>query len=49
MIDGSARPAVILFAHGARDPRWAEPFLRVADRVREDAPISRSKSPTSST
>jgi sirohydrochlorin cobaltochelatase len=34
----SARPAVILFAHGARDPRWAEPFLRVAERVRESAP-----------
>jgi sirohydrochlorin cobaltochelatase len=33
-----APPAVILFAHGARDPRWAEPFLRVAERVRETAP-----------
>ena len=33
-----ARPAVILFAHGARDPRWAEPFLRVAERVRANAP-----------
>jgi len=38
MIDGSARPAIILFAHGARDPRWAEPFLRVAERVRAAAP-----------
>jgi sirohydrochlorin cobaltochelatase len=34
----SATPAVILFAHGARDPRWAEPFLRVAERVRAAAP-----------
>ena len=38
MNDESARPAIILFAHGARDPRWAEPFLRVAERVRAEAP-----------
>jgi sirohydrochlorin cobaltochelatase len=38
MNDDSARPAVILFAHGARDPRWAEPFLRVAERVRAAVP-----------
>jgi sirohydrochlorin cobaltochelatase len=25
---------LILFAHGARDPRWAEPFEAVARRVR---------------
>ncbi len=31
-------PAVILFAHGARDPRWAEPFLRVVAAVRASAP-----------
>jgi sirohydrochlorin cobaltochelatase len=31
-------PAVILFAHGARDPRWAEPFLRVVAEVRGAAP-----------
>jgi sirohydrochlorin cobaltochelatase len=24
-----ANPALILFAHGARDPRWAEPFQRL--------------------
>ncbi|WP_374675845.1 sirohydrochlorin chelatase [Ideonella sp.] len=29
---------LILFAHGARDPRWAEPFERVAARVRELRP-----------
>jgi sirohydrochlorin cobaltochelatase len=34
----TAPPAIILFAHGARDPRWAEPFLRVADKVRAKAP-----------
>jgi sirohydrochlorin cobaltochelatase len=38
MHDEKPRPAIILFAHGARDPRWAEPFLRVADRVRAAAP-----------
>jgi sirohydrochlorin cobaltochelatase len=26
---------VLLFAHGARDPRWAEPFEAVAALVRE--------------
>ena len=30
--------AVVLLAHGARDPRWAEPFVRVADEVRAEAP-----------
>ena len=34
----SAPTAVILLAHGARDPRWAEPFLRIVDRVRATAP-----------
>lgn len=38
MNDQPPRPAIILFAHGARDPRWAEPFLRVAERVRVAAP-----------
>lgn len=31
-------PAVILFAHGARDERWAEPFSRIASKVRAAAP-----------
>jgi sirohydrochlorin cobaltochelatase len=30
--------ALVLFAHGARDPRWAEPFEAVAARVRPAAP-----------
>jgi sirohydrochlorin cobaltochelatase len=30
--------AVILFAHGARDPAWAVPFEGVLARVRERAP-----------
>jgi sirohydrochlorin cobaltochelatase len=25
---------VVLFGHGARDPRWAEPFIRLAEKVR---------------
>lgn len=28
------KPGLILFAHGARDPRWAEPFEAIAARVR---------------
>jgi sirohydrochlorin cobaltochelatase len=28
--------AVILFAHGARDPEWALPFERIRDRLRSD-------------
>jgi sirohydrochlorin cobaltochelatase len=30
--------ALILFAHGARDPRWARPFERVLGRVAALAP-----------
>lgn len=26
--------ALLLFAHGARDPRWAEPFRAIAERIR---------------
>ena len=37
------RPS-LLFAHGARDPRWAEPFEAVAERVRARArPDCRSR------
>jgi sirohydrochlorin cobaltochelatase len=32
------RRAVILYAHGARDPRWAEPFERLLERIREKRP-----------
>ena len=34
-------PGLILFAHGARDPRWAEPFEAVARRIREQRPTLR--------
>jgi sirohydrochlorin cobaltochelatase len=30
--------ALVLLAHGARDPRWAEPFVQVANDVRAEAP-----------
>ena len=30
--------ALVLFAHGARDPRWAEPFEAIAERIRAAAP-----------
>lgn len=29
---------LILFAHGARDPRWAEPFQKFEQRIRGLAP-----------
>jgi sirohydrochlorin cobaltochelatase len=32
------KPGLILFAHGARDPRWATSFEAVADRVRAQRP-----------
>ncbi len=32
------RRALILFAHGARDPRWAEPFLRLQTLLRSQQP-----------
>jgi sirohydrochlorin cobaltochelatase len=31
-------PGLILFAHGARDPRWAAPFEAVAVRLRTSHP-----------
>ena len=33
----SANPAtaILLFAHGARDPSWAEPFRRIVARLRD--------------
>ncbi|WP_374681617.1 sirohydrochlorin chelatase [Accumulibacter sp.] len=35
------KTALILFAHGARDPDWAEPMRRVCAFVREQAPDRR--------
>lgn len=33
-----AEPALILFAHGARDARWRAPFERILARVAQEAP-----------
>ena len=38
MADLDPTLALVLFAHGARDARWAEPFHRIADAVRIAAP-----------
>ena len=38
MIVAMERRGLILYAHGARDPRWAEPFERVLKRIRERQP-----------
>lgn len=38
MSDLPVRTGVILFAHGARDARWADPFRAVAEQVRSAAP-----------
>lgn len=32
------RDAIVLFAHGARDPGWAEPFRRIQARLRAACP-----------
>ena len=32
------KQALILFAHGARDPRWAIPFERLVERARQVRP-----------
>lgn len=34
----SAQSAIILFAHGARDPKWAPPFQRIQTLVSESLP-----------
>jgi len=38
MSSAPRRHGVLLFAHGARDPRWAAPFEAVAERMRAAAP-----------
>jgi sirohydrochlorin cobaltochelatase len=36
----SERSAIILFAHGARDPQWAQPFARIQVLVSKSLPDS---------
>ena len=37
-MNASDQPGLVLFAHGARDPRWAAPFEAVAGRLAERLP-----------
>ena len=37
MVSSPPMHGLILFAHGARDPRWAEPLYRLRDRVARQA------------
>ena len=36
--ESSVKRGLLLFAHGARDPRWADPFRRIAARVEAREP-----------
>jgi sirohydrochlorin cobaltochelatase len=38
MATASARRALVLFAHGARDPRWAQPFQRLQQLIQAQSP-----------
>lgn len=31
---------IVLFAHGARDPQWSQPFEQIASRIRAQRPES---------
>jgi sirohydrochlorin cobaltochelatase len=35
---GPARRGVILLAHGSRDPRWRDPFERLAAKIKAKSP-----------
>jgi sirohydrochlorin cobaltochelatase len=37
-LNPAAEPALVLFAHGARDPQWAEPFKRIQAAIRAQRP-----------
>ena len=39
--DSAQAAALVLFAHGARDPAWADPFHRIAARLRRLHPQTR--------
>lgn len=42
MTPSTPRSAIILFAHGARDPAWAEPLRRLQDKLTQpDGPAIR--------
>ena len=37
-MNAASRSAIILFAHGARDPEWAAPFRRIVARLQAVEP-----------
>ena len=37
-VNGAAFPAIVLFAHGSRDPQWAQPFRSIQRSIRAKAP-----------
>lgn len=37
----TSQSAIVLFAHGARDERWKEPFLKLQDIIRSHQPTQR--------
>jgi sirohydrochlorin cobaltochelatase len=37
-LSANTATAILLFAHGARDPSWAEPFRRIVARLRQKQP-----------
>jgi sirohydrochlorin cobaltochelatase len=39
----ASKRGLILFGHGARDPRWAEPFERLLGRVRAIHPTGQTR------
>jgi sirohydrochlorin cobaltochelatase len=34
----TTRSALVLFAHGSRDPQWAQPLRSIQDRIRRQRP-----------
>lgn len=38
MTSTSKSPAIVLFGHGARDPQWAEPMLRLKGMLEQRQP-----------
>ncbi len=38
MIPSTPRNAIVLFAHGSRDPLWHKPMEATAERIRRQAP-----------
>ena len=41
MSENNPKSSLILFAHGSRDPKWAEPFKAIQSLIRAQAPALR--------